>query len=904
MRDSMFRVKHMFDFWMMLKEERPMKKNRLVSLLLCFCMIFALLPSEALAATAVTKITITMSDLKVGRALPTNAQTSADASTEVVNVEWTGQSDNGGMMYDVLNPVVITVRIKEGKDAKFSSTKEITATVNHRKATVERLDDKNAIVRYTFEATKSDELLIAEKKGTVCSLDVTVTTPADQEAPDTVGKIVGNGVVKYAITGVAWTGELNGDGTFKHGVEYTVTISARILDGKDINFYALGNKINHQDAVIVSLGGKDITCSYTFPAFKAKDVVAQEKADAEAEKQASIAASEAKLASEKRAAEVSRRMSRAEADQSYPLNDPITLLVSEDNVDMDYLNGNSNVELFSAVGGGLHQGPYHTLDGGVVINDGLPWVNKNYHETINYYRINRVVCDLYREDDYSLIHFPNVTELWLSPKCDIQGILNNIGREQYVGPLYGGDKWNFNTYRCTVFIPDTLYPNGPKYSSGIPGCRVMLYSGDDVYAAAERGAAAARDWCTNHSYTYEYMSCDRQASYATCCSDERFYYSCSKCGKCEYNPNHTFYTKLPNSDNKEDNGLFTAHTFTDHVLTDEHLLGVKDNGDRVYLKACHYCGKDQKQVDTTVTYNYYKNVMGMDGDQSWWQSYVEGEKKNWSPGGAVYEKAMAATPAKENGLYDSYAIAADKFIWANVSAWARKDVQDAANAGLVDKALLGDDYTYNINRQQFASIAVKMAERMTGKTITPASAGTFTDTDSEYALKAYAAGITTGTTATTFDPYGALNRQQMATFLYRALQYVKNNSDTEYTIYDSKLGYYSDFTQIADWATEAMAFMNALGLVNGTTDTTLAPNAGCTIEQALIVAQRSLDAGGIGWYQCISSFGSDGYYSSHHMALYTYGDRVWFTSSQGECVDPYGNEAGVTVRDFGAIKDR
>ena len=162
---------------------------------------------------------------------------------------------------------------------------------------------------------------------------------------------------------------------------------------------------------------------------------------------------------------------------------------------------------------------------------------------------------------------------------------------------------------------------------------------------------------------------------------------------------------------------------------------------------------------------------------------------------------------------------------------------------------------------------------------------------------------TTGTTVTTFDTYGALTRQQMATFLFRALQYVKNNSDTEYTVYDSKLGYYSDFGQIESWATQAMAFMNALGLINGTTDTTLAPNAPCTIEQALIVAYRSLDAGYIGWYQCAKTVKGFGKYSDL-ATHYTYGDRIWVTSSSGHCTDPYGKPSGVDLRDFYAIKDR
>lgn len=163
--------------------------------------------------------------------------------------------------------------------------------------------------------------------------------------------------------------------------------------------------------------------------------------------------------------------------------------------------------------------------------------------------------------------------------------------------------------------------------------------------------------------------------------------------------------------------------------------------------------------------------------------------------------------------------------------------------------------------------------------------------------------VSPGVTATTFSPSGLLNRQQMATFLYRALQYVKANSDTEYTVYTPKLTSYSDAGQIAGWANEAMGFMNALGLVNGTTATTLAPNSNCTVEQALIVAYRSLDAGYIGWYQCAKTVKAFGKYSDL-ATHYAYGDRIWVTSSSGHCTDPYGKPSGVDLRDFYAIKDR
>ena len=111
-----------------------------------------------------------------------------------------------------------------------------------------------------------------------------------------------------------------------------------------------------------------------------------------------------------------------------------------------------------------------------------------------------------------------------------------------------------------------------------------------------------------------------------------------------------------------------------------------------------------------------------------------------------------------------------------------------------------------------------------------------------------------------------------------------------------------------------MAFMNALSLIGGTTDTTLSPNSPCTIEQAIIVALRSLDAGEPGWYQCVKSTDAKSSYGlltsrSSVGANYCYGDRVFVTAisregnyTYGVCVDPYGYSRRVLLSNFRAIK--
>ena len=55
----------------------------------------------------------------------------------------------------------------------------------------------------------------------------------------------------------------------------------------------------------------------------------------------------------------------------------------------------------------------------------------------------------------------------------------------------------------------------------------------------------------------------------------------------------------------------------------------------------------------------------------------------------------------------------------------------------------------------------------------------FTDTNDEYVLKAYALGITFGTSETTFTPNAEITREQMATMLTRALNKAGINTEID-----------------------------------------------------------------------------------------------------------------------------
>lgn len=435
-------------------------------------------------------------------------------------------------------------------------------------------------------------------------------------------------------------------------------------------------------------------------------------------------------------------------------------------------------------------------------------------------------------------------ELWLSDKVDVYSFIQAMNTYLWL-PIAGVYRWEkqsdmpFYTAETVVYIPESAVPalKAAQAQRGyIIPYTIKTYSGNDVYAAQKAGDAAAKDnWCTAHQYTLQIRTADRVYTYAQACQyARRYYYSCAICGKCEYNANHV----APHSGDTEieRNTEKLAHSKNGEYPTDEAYIGVNAAGEHVYWLSCEYCGHSYRYLQQHLTArDLYASGTGLTLPQ--YQAEMNASLK--------WEESQALNSTE---LYPGTFTLAQRST-AKTSTWAQSGVNLALNDNLLDSGLLGNDYTKPISRLQFCSVAVRLAETLTGKSITPAAANTFTDTTNAYVLKAYAAGITAGTSPTTFSPNDTLNRQQMAVFLRNALRYVEKNSDCRYTSYTSQLSKYKDSWQIASWAKDSMAFMNALGLINGTSSTTLSPADKCTIEQALLVAENSVYAHQIGWYQ-------------------------------------------------------
>ena len=93
--------------------------------------------------------------------------------------------------------------------------------------------------------------------------------------------------------------------------------------------------------------------------------------------------------------------------------------------------------------------------------------------------------------------------------------------------------------------------------------------------------------------------------------------------------------------------------------------------------------------------------------------------------------------------------------------------------------------------------------------------------------------ITGGVSSTHFGAGNAVSREQLATFLYRYAQ------DQGYdTSARADLSGYSDAGLVSSYATEALSWANATGLITGTTGTTLSPQGSATRAQVATILSR------------------------------------------------------------------
>ena len=195
------------------------------------------------------------------------------------------------------------------------------------------------------------------------------------------------------------------------------------------------------------------------------------------------------------------------------------------------------------------------------------------------------------------------------------------------------------------------------------------------------------------------------------------------------------------------------------------------------------------------------------------------------------------------------------FVNFNNSDWATFELFDAYRYDLIPEKLIEENLALPVRRDEFAAVAVKLYEAMSGKKAESVSVNPFTDTNDPEVLKAYSLGIVNGISATQFAPRNKLNRQEAATMLTRVYKAVKiagwtlagdSNFKLDYTMPDR----FEDDANIDAWAKDSVYFMAANDIIRGLSKNKFGPKnttsaeeasgyANASREQALIISVRS-----------------------------------------------------------------
>ena len=308
-----------------------------------------------------------------------------------------------------------------------------------------------------------------------------------------------------------------------------------------------------------------------------------------------------------------------------------------------------------------------------------------------------------------LVDYPTATASYLYGQSPLQNI-----REVWLSPQV--DSWEYINDLQKVFadLGAALYFDG---------------SGGMFNGFCKKGDSAAREWCPGHEYTGKAYTASRMKQHMTCQQPNEWYYSCKWCGKCEYNPKHTFSDGVPKS---------PAHDFARFDISDKNYIGTNKQGEEVYCLSCRWCGINTRDDDLGLTYKFFlystgnKDVPGM---KEAYNMYMEQKKNSWKKGGQNYEYSLNVT-TKDNINTFSFAVPKFKKVVAKISENAQDGVYWAARNGLVDESVLGDDFTKPLTRLQASAIAVAIAEKLSGKSVSSAKSKTYSDTKSRYALKA------------------------------------------------------------------------------------------------------------------------------------------------------------------------
>lgn len=173
------------------------------------------------------------------------------------------------------------------------------------------------------------------------------------------------------------------------------------------------------------------------------------------------------------------------------------------------------------------------------------------------------------------------------------------------------------------------------------------------------------------------------------------------------------------------------------------------------------------------------------------------------------------------------------------SAWAEQYVSEANSLGIMPSNLTDSDLTQNITREAFCDLMYNTINSVSTENsvkITYTSRNShFYDTDNKSVIALFRMGIISGKTSTKFAPNDFINREEAASILDRAVDYI---GLTKF----SNTSRFSDGRLISGWAYDSVDTVCGMNIMSGMGDGTFNPKGDYTCEQAVTTMIRFISS--------------------------------------------------------------
>ena len=212
--------------------------------------------------------------------------------------------------------------------------------------------------------------------------------------------------------------------------------------------------------------------------------------------------------------------------------------------------------------------------------------------------------------------------------------------------------------------------------------------------------------------------------------------------------------------------------------------------------------------------------------------YNPGGGSSSSSGGSIAGGNLSG--ASSAGIYqrpDKYEV---NFQDLGEAAWAENAITFLAKKGIISGY---NDTTFapnaSITRAEFAKLISSLYGLVSESSIFPSQS--FTDVPKDawyfnYVEVCAQLGIVGGYGDGTFNPNALISRQDMAVIIYRTASVMQNSLAA---VNPEKT--FADEADINDYAKPAISALQQAGLIDGTSETTFEPQAGCTRAQAATI---------------------------------------------------------------------